>query len=524
MNNFQGQHPGHDLLLLYFDGELPARRARPVEKHLAACWQCRAEVEEFRRTAADCVHYRNTLQAASRPPAPWRDLSRDFARIDAELPAAHPYRRWVPAAAAALLVAAGLFYHFRETPSVQAAALLRKAVAASEVRPVPHRHIRVRTKSRETSYDAAPDVRALFVKARYPAEDPLSARSYQQWRNAQAVKSDEVETITSAAPPFEPCYRIRTVAAEGDLATASLTLRTADLHPVEGRFEFRDQDWVELSEFTEAPGVETNVGAPVRRVVPSQPVQPVGAASISEELAVLTALHEIGADLGDPLEITRSPERILVSGVGIPPQRQRQIHQALDALPRVSVQFSDPVSSPLPQEQQPASGEASSPVTKPTGIEARLQQAWGGRAEFERISAQLLDWNDAAMSRVYALRALAQRFPADSESAMSAGDRAVLRDLARAHVAALSAKAASIEQALSPVLGAASVSAAPAAAPSWQAATEELYRAARRSDLLLTTLLGATRDHAAGAALPADLRSALGALRAETAACQRLLH
>jgi hypothetical protein len=205
--------------------------------------------------------------------------------------------------------------------------------------------------------------------------------------------------------------------------------------------------------------------------------------------------------------------------VGIPAERQRQIHQALDALPKVSIQFSDPASSPLPQEQPPASGEASSPVTKPTGIEARLQQAWGGRAEFERISAQLLDWNDAAMSRVYALRALAQRFPA-----MSSGDRAVLRDLARAHVAALSAKAASIEQALSPVLGVAGAPAASAPAPSWQAATEELFRAARRSDLLLTTLLGATRDHAAGATLPADLRSALGELRAETAACQRLLH
>ena len=522
MSSFQGQHPGHDLLLLYFDGELPPRRLRPVEQHLAACWQCRTEVEEFSRTAAECVHYRNAVLAAARPPAPWRDLSRDFSRIDAELSTEHPYRRWMAAAAAALLVAAGLFYHFRATPSVQAAALLRKAVTASEARPAPHRRIRVRTRTRETSFDAAPNVRALFVKARYPSEDPLSARSYQQWRDAQALKTDEVETITAADPPFEPCYRIRTVAVEGDLATASLTLRTADLRPVEGRFEFRNQDWVELTEFTEAPGVETSVGAPVRRVVPSQPVQPVGAASISEELAVLAALHEIGADLGDPLEITRSQERILVSGVGIPPERQRQIHQALDTLPKVAVQFSDPVSSPLPQEQQPGSGEASSPVTKPTGIEARLQRAWGGRAEFERISAQLLDWNDAAMARVYALRALAQRFPAGSESTMTASDRTVLRELARAHLEALSVKAASIEQALVPVLGPEGAS-SPADAVSWQAATDNLFRTARRSDLLLTTLLGATRDHTADSAFPGDLRAALAALRAETAACQRLL-
>jgi hypothetical protein len=522
MSSYPGGHPGQDVLLLYFDGELPARRERPVEEHLAACWQCRSEIEEFRRTADDCVRYRGSVIAAQLPPAPWRDLSRDFARIDAELSAVRPYGRWAMAAAAALVLAAGLFYHFRATPSVEAAALLRKAVAASSSSPMAHHRIRVRTRNRVARFENAPEIRAMFVKAHYPVENPLSAASYQEWRDAQTVKTDQVETITTAEPPFDRCYRIRTVAKEGDLAAASLTLRTADLQPVEGRFEFRNQDWVELSESTEAPVEEPNVGAPVRRVVPSQPVIPEGTASISEQLAVVAALHGIGADLGDPLEINVAGPRILVSGIGIPPERRQQIHQALDPLPYVAVQFSDPMASPLPQEQQPAPGEASSPVTKPTGLEARLEQVWGGRAEFERISAQLLDWNDAAMSRVYALRSLAQRFPAATESAMNANDRAVLHDLARAHLAALAAQAASIEHALEPVLGAAGVPSARAAEP-WQASTEDLFRTARRADLLLTALLGATRDHSAAPTLAADLRSALADLRSETAACRQLV-
>lgn len=526
MSRFTDGHPGQDLLLLYFDGELSARRARPVEQHLAACWQCRSEIEEFRRTAEDCVRYRSAMLESQAAPSPWRDLSRDFTRIDAELAASHSYGRWALAAAASLLVAAGLFYHFRETPSVEAATLLRKAVAASSSKPV-HHHLRVRTKSRVARLEDAPEVRALFVKANYPAQDPLSPASYQSWRDAQAVKTDSVETITIAEPPFAPCYRIRTVTPEGELASASLTLRTADLEPVEGRFEFRNQDWVELTSTAEAttgaPPELTGIRPPIREVAPVLPTAPESTASVSDELSVMAALHGIGADLGDPLQINRSGSRILVSGVGISPERRQQIEHALSSLPHVELQFSDPTSSPLPQEQAPASGEASSLVMKPTGLEARLEQAWGGRAEFERISAQLLDWNDNAMSRVYALRALAQRFPVESEAAMSAADRGTLHDLARAHLAALAARAESIEHALAPVLGAPQTPAAPVASGSWQASTENLYRSARRADLLLTTLLGATRDHSANQASAGDLKQALSDLQSQTAGCRKAL-
>ncbi len=520
MSRFSDGHPGQDLLLLYFDGELSARRGRQIEQHLAACWQCRSEIEEFRRTADDCVRYRSAMLETRAAPSPWRDLSRDFTRIDSELAASRPYGRWALAAAASLLVAAGLFYHFRETPSVEAAALLRKAVAASSTAPA-HRHLRVRTKSRVARLEDAPEVRALFVKANYPAEDPLSAASYQSWRDAQTVKTDSVETITTAEPPFARCYRIRTVTPEGELTSASLTLRTADLQPVEGRFEFRNQDWVELTETAEAPPEETGVRPSLRETAPVIPAAPESAASVSDELSVMAALHGIGADLGDPLQINRSGMRILVSGVGIQPERRQQIEHALASLPHVELQFSDPTLSPLPQEQAPASGEASSLVMKPTGLEARLEQAWGGRAEFERISAQLLDWNDAAMSRVYALRALAQRFPAESEASMNAADRGTLHDLARAHLAVLTARAESIEHALAPVLGAMQPPAPATASGSWQASTDNLYRSARRADLLLTTLLGATHDHSATSASAADLQQALSDLRSEAAGCRK---
>ena len=46
-------------------------------------------------------------------------------------------------------------------------------------------------------------------------------------------------------------------------------------------------------------------------------------------MRVLAALNRVGADLGDPIEVSRAGGEILVSGVGIEPQRQQEIKDAL---------------------------------------------------------------------------------------------------------------------------------------------------------------------------------------------------
>src|SRR5689334_25226124 len=141
MSNLSPRHPDESMLRRYMDGELPGRKARQVQKHLEACWQCRTQIEEFQATVADCVRYRNNVLAAHlpEPPNPWADLGREFDRIDASF-AAEPFwknllprpraMRWSLAAAAAIALAFGVYYQLRETPSVQAAALLKRAVAA----------------------------------------------------------------------------------------------------------------------------------------------------------------------------------------------------------------------------------------------------------------------------------------------------------------------------------------------------------------------------------------------------------
>jgi hypothetical protein len=49
-------HPSDQDLLLWADGELSSQRAGEIEKHLSACWTCRARMAELERSIADFVH------------------------------------------------------------------------------------------------------------------------------------------------------------------------------------------------------------------------------------------------------------------------------------------------------------------------------------------------------------------------------------------------------------------------------------------------------------------------------------
>lgn len=516
-------------LLRYLDGELPARQTRRVRGHLEACWECRAAVEELESAIAGCVQYRRQVLQAHLPPPPdrWADLSAGFARIDSEVGAAGswwarlgsmlaapPARRWAMTAAGALILAAGLYYRFHETPSVQASALLKRAAEAAATRPVPARQIRIRTSVRNRAV-----IPAMFREAKYNAENPLSAKAYQQWRDGLPSKTDEVATRPDPQAPGQQRYEIRTTAAEGDLAVARLTLRATDLRPVEGRFEFRNREWVEYEEISDTSTTDggtpadTRLEGPMRQTVPSRSaaLPSGGSASISEELRVIAALHEIGADLGDPLEVNLVDGRVVVSGVGVTAERQREIRRALEDIPYVAVQFSEPSLA----GGAAADAGMDSDLAGRTAMQARLEQQFGGRAEFERASGQLLEIADSAMARVYALRSLAQRFP--DGTSMPAADATRLRDLARHHVAVLSTHLNDLHRTLAPVLvslGGRSAQGRPASSTSWQPATEELFRTSRRMELLLSSLLGATPDAASGH-LPTELLSALADVKVE---------
>ncbi len=553
MSNLDMRHPDDDLLLRYLDGEVPPRKARQLRTHLEACWQCRAHAAELQETIGDCVRYRKAVLIPSlpAPPEAWRSL--DFDRVEAELagqsfllrlarflsPARNPSLRWALSGAAVLVLSFVLVRQLRQTPKVEAAALLQKAVIASDSRPAVHKRLRITTRTgqmtRVIGVARRPaarenEIARLFDAAHYDWDDPLSAKSYSAWRAQLPGFRDAI-----ASQPDS--YEIKTTTEGSELLTATLKLRSSDLEPVEGRFEFRNRDWVEVTELVDQQTTPASTVAGTTGGLPRQPGRPPGPQNVavetaepsgfSEELQVVSALHQLGADLGDPLEISREGRQVLVSGTGIPPQRQQQIHGILDRLPHVLVRFDDPAfpASAMPVQSEPVTRDAAGP--EKSTYTARIEERLGGRPQFERFSSSVLDWTDSAMTRAYALRRLAQQFSAEAESQMSAADRHVLHKLGREHLAAFAKDAQRVATTVNPVLkgivaGSSQIEAHPNPVY-WQAASEDLLASARRTETLLAVVLGVTPAENAPGNVPAQLNAVLAELSNRIEQCQRLL-
>ena len=567
MSKPQMRHPEEEQILRYADGELPSRAARKIRNHLNACWECRAQLQEIEETISNCVGYRRSVLQSHlpTPPAPWADIYQRFSEMDAStepvfFPAAEPSAaspkrglswlftgpgRWAFAAAALVIVSVGIVYRFRQTPSALAAELLRKAVAAADATPrqqLKTRRIRIRTvqhditrsvgpvaetASNAAQSDALSSVQAMFLAARYDWQDPLSAQAFQSWRNQLPNKRDEVVET-------QDHYRIHTTTDSGELVSASLDLHSGDYEPLEERFEFRDSSWVEITAIESAPESSTIAVVPSRSPEPRTGLPPATApssaarvpeavATISDELHAFAVLHKAGADLGDPIEVTLNGGKVLITGVGIAPQRQREISDMLATQPQFVVRFTDAAPSSVKPERESVPQESNTNSTV-RDLQSRLAQSVGGRANFEELAGQVLDLTDNMMSRAYALRRLAERFPASAETDLSAADLQLLRTLREEHISALRQQVAQIERAVKPALGAAPAGNAHLAGD-WHSAAGQVMQSSRRLEKLLAVVFGAAAvDTSAPRTepLPTQVLYTLAELRARAEAFERL--
>src|SRR5439155_20594453 len=195
--------------------------------------------------------------------------------------------------------------------------------------------------------------------------------------------------------------------------------------------------------FTTAAGPRKSSGAS-----PKTPAAAV--ATIGDELRVLATLRLVGADLGDPIEILRKDGAIVVSGIGVAPQRQRQIQDALRLQPNVVIRFSDPASEKIePEGGAPALHGINPHVEE---LQARIAEQLGSRALFSQLAAQTLDLSEPMMARVYALRRLAELVPREVEPELAPGDWQAIRNLQREHTDALRRQTAELDRLLRPAL------------------------------------------------------------------------
>lgn len=554
MNNPCRHHPEDECLLRYADGELPNDQTAEVQFHLKACWQCRARLESLERVVNECVRYYQTGVAPNTPPPPreWLDMRAQLAnmertvsrpslsaRVSTVLSAVHRFRKPALTVALTATVALIVFYQLYRAPSARAAELLQRAVSVEKERPVgPHR-IEVWSRGRrvsrmidsvsairEGSANAgrlSPDdqkeldhLKSLFARANYSWAAPISARSFSSWRSTLHDKRDEVIVQTQPHSADGQLYRVRTTTESSSLVEATIVLRASDLQPIEGNWRFRDAEYVEMSDVssdhagegrTEAPTTQTQQPNQELPTVASTPS--IGGVGPADELRVMAALSRIGADLGEPVEVTRGAHEVLVTGIGVEPERQRQIQVALGTLPQVAIRFAEGTLPGPPQSQEPTANIAATANTE----QARhwLESQLGSRGAVESFAEDALGLTDAITARAHALLSLAERFPSETEGQLNPPERQILFDLRHDHATALNLKAREFRELLGRTLknvGSADSTATSAAVrtPTWQMAAQQALAGARDVEKLTAGLIAGTPTDVPLSLIPARLR------------------
>ena len=231
-----------------------------------------------------------------------------------------------------------------------------------------------------------------------------------------------------------------------------------------------------------------------------------------DTLHVLAALDEIGADAGEPIEVSQDAghRRVVVRASGLSGERRQQVAQALQPLPRVTVEFEAAVRTPLPTQ-------AAAPQTYSNSIPAPLRQRFearlGGAVAMQEATDLALDASASTLARVHAMEVLARNFPLETEARLSEPDRRLLARLRHHHTAELEKSLSQIRTSLQPLLEpAGALHPRPAdneREPAWQAGISPLVAAARETDQLLNRLLAGSYSQSPGEEMLRELGPAL---------------
>jgi hypothetical protein len=241
----------------------------------------------------------------------------------------------------------------------------------------------------------------------------------------------------------------------------------------------------------------------ISRIVPAVPKldRPSPADS---EVQVFRALHEIEADLGDPVEVSRiASGEIKVVGTGVSTTRQEQIRGALRAIPNVISEWHESSARPerRPRHAKPVSLES---VHNP--FEEMLRPT---APDWETFSNRVLDESDAILARAHALRTLEDHFPDQRRANLAPEDQNTLDQISSAHFVAFGDHVRRLDAILAPVLEASHASRSEPGP-----AHPDVLTATQRMDRVVSIIFGGAYTTETPPQMLADLSQASADLRA----------
>ena len=540
-------------MLEYLDGESSRFESRRAEEHLHSCWTCRSEVERLKADISTILDAQKESfsSALPPPPRPWasfdtllrRALPAQPAslwfRVTAYFNAWRPLRVFMVSGVIAVLMVFG-YSIFRSKP-VSAKEVLRRLQIADTNRTAITKnqvirervHIRKSTrgksraqstkvdtwKSPTTAYWNTSDNDAVSsdLKAQYKAHNvpiglPLSAASATAW--GEAVGGNPI--VSQQGSDVDVSFAGVETGTSSSVERVSLLIEQQTWQVKQMTLEFPDASFeVTEDEFAVMPTSavpmellahlepETSPNKAMR--LGDHPFYRSASGSIhlpavdldKAELDVFTTLHNLHADLGEPVTVTRSARAVRVGVWQLSTERQDELREALGDRPGVQVELAAPRSEPRARMAGPQSAmppDDSVHVTVDSNDDNhRLMEFFGSVDNERKFTSQTLATSSAILSDLYALRNLQGQFPPDKEQALAPEARTKLAALVQAHTEAVSANLGTLQSQLAPLNAAFNISTSESAvnpmATDWQNRSLDALETARAADRLLRSLL-----------------------------------
>jgi DNA-directed RNA polymerase specialized sigma24 family protein len=385
-------------------------------------------------------------------------------------------------AAAAVIASVMLFLVWeRRPPTVSASELLQRA-EIWDSRPSPatqsgvvFQRVRIHTKKTTTERTLYRDVAGrrkpklvvprevdvevnhLLENAGIDLQQPLSAANFRGWHDHLSEWTDEIRSADANV------LMLVTDTSSSIVKESTLSVRKTDFHPVARRVVMRDSEEIEISELNYDVLSWDAINASSLFEEPAAPpagVQQPTANSMEIEMAVRYALHGIGADLGEPIEIqtdTPGPASVSVVGIVASPGRKQELLAVLGGMPHVTARLQTEQEAAQALPEQPSQVREAKPlvVAAHSPIEKELLNYCGDPLAVESFSQHAVVVTKDLMAHAWALRHLSERY-ATAESpgglALSPSSRRMLQAMRRDHFRAMSAATSELATLLRPVL------------------------------------------------------------------------
>jgi hypothetical protein len=329
-------------------------------------------------------------------------------------------------------------------------------------------------------------IQSVFEKVHVDWSDPLNPDQYAAWHASLAAAADRVTK-------HDGSITLTTSAHASAIREASLTVDAADWHPTRKWYQLESGTEIEISEVSFHIGtsqVPADVSSHRTDAAPVATIADDG--FLATEMEVRSAMHVLGADLGESWEIHRSPDGgVIVKGMIGDRDKLALAQQRISQIPHVHQQL-ESAGATLPgfiATDGPSTQVISPEPVKPA-LEDKLKASFPDQAVRTAHVNAVLSASDEQLIRVLAVKRLALRYTPSVEAELDDTSKRKLRDILDDHIGALRSHSASLAGLLEPLLDLSPEPAREAMpAGSWQERSEATFQSVRTIDQLCTELL-----------------------------------